>query len=837
MTIFSHKQLSFHAQQAKLVSRLSKMGFILRKGDHIRIAQRACSNATSSTADIGRLLNGLSDDALCALARGMGVVNGTELTQEQRIERGRRAAAEREEKTRRIVEQKPVAQREQERLDRQKAAAAEQKKRQMERLIQDLPARNPKRLRYLVGILAEGRRFLRRSGVITSHEETLAAQAKKNSMLISRTAEHLGVRKDDIDRWDQDGRLPHAWEDNIQIEGRATSVRKWIESDVENARKKLANWLLKDVGQGKIRPVANNLRMLEKLGIPLPEAFLAKGRHALAVQDQKAQAEKFRMQQEAENKQMQWQLAKSAKIKDEKNVRDARSAGSHLTVADYFRNPLWGERDIRAILGPTNSGKTWRALQALKACTPHYSGVYLAPLRLLAVEVCDELRAAGVRVSLLTGEEQDLVENPQVICSTIEMVDMTQDYRVAVIDEMQMLFDPDRGWAWTQAFLGVRADELFVLGSTGCRGALHRLRHLTGDHLTEIETERFTPLRVSAKPLPPARIRKGSIFVVFSRNSVIRWGEHFRDNGLRVAQIYGASPPEVRREEARRFREGEADILVATDAIAMGLNLPAHTVVLGESQKFDGQFMGTVPLPLVRQIAGRAGRYGYHGAGTAAGMDPAAQALMQRALAGTDDQNADHPLFLSPPYAWIETVQKAYPGIKTRDLLLAWKQTLSQSPMFTVPRLAESLEKAQFIDSHPDLLSAALDDRLRWVSAPTGVQDGQIATYRAFLLAIVHPELTPPIPLAHAGMRADEQEAAYKLLTLYCWFHFRYPNVFREIGQAMIARRECVDRIIQQIRKGLRRYCRECGTALHKHHAFAICDRCHHQRGAGSDGH
>lgn len=506
-----------------------------------------------------------------------------------------------------------------------------------------------------------------------------------------------------------------------------------------------------------------------------------------------------------------------------------------MTPADYFRNPLWGDRDIRAILGPTNSGKTWRALQALKTCTPHYRGVYLAPLRLLAVEVCDELRTAGLRVSLLTGEEQDLVDDPQVICSTIEMLDLTQDYRVAVIDEMQMLSDPDRGWAWTQAFLGARADEVFVLGSPGCRGALHSLQHLTGDRLTETVTERFTPLQARAKPLPPAQIHKGTIFVVFSRNSVIRWGEHFRADGFRVAQIYGASPPEVRREEARRFREGEADILVATDAIAMGLNLPAHTVVLGESQKFDGQSMGPVPLPLLRQIAGRAGRYGHHDSGIAAGMDGIAHSLVQRALSGTDDRNADHPLYLSPPRPWIEAVHAAVPDITTCDLLLAWKQTLSQSPVFTAPRLAESLEKAQLIDSHPELLAASPDERLRWVSAPVSLQDGQVATYRAFLLATMHPEQTPQVPQAHTGMRADEQESAYKLLSLYCWFHFRYPEVFREIGQAMTGRRGCVDRIIQQIRKGLRRYCRECGTVLPKHHSYAICDKCHHQRFSDPD--
>lgn len=762
-------------------------------------------------------------------ADALGIVN----LKRDRPEEWARIQQEREQKKaavraraeeRRLVRE----QQEKEKAAALKAIAIAQRKQHAEHLMRDLPASNPKRLLFLVRLLAEDRKALRQSGAITKEEETGAAQVKKSAMLISSAAAFLGVRKEEIDRWDLDWRLPHAWEDVIKIQGRATTVRKWIVPDLEKARKKLVAWLLQDVKAGKIRPIAHNMQMLERLQVPLPEAFLSKGRQAQAIQETKAQAERLRQQQEEAQKQAQRQRAMSEKMNHEKSIRNATAAGSALSIADYFDNPLWGDREIQAILGPTNSGKTWQALQALKTCTPHYRGVYLAPLRLLAVEVCDELRAAGMRVSLLTGEEQDLVENPQVICSTIEMLDMTQDYRVAVIDEMQMLADPNRGWAWTQAFLGVRADEVYAIGSPGCRAALHRLAHLTGDPLTEQFTERFTPLKTSAKPIPPDRIRKGTIFVVFSRNSVIRWGEHFRNNGMRIAQIYGASPPEVRREEARRFREGEADILVATDAIAMGLNLPAHTVVLGESQKYDGKSMGKVPLPLVRQIAGRAGRYGHHDAGTAAGMDYTTQSLVQQALSTTDNPDADHPLYLNPPAAWIATVQKVYPGIRTRDLLLAWVRTLSQSAVFTVPRLAESLQKAQFLDSHQDLLNVAIDERLRWVSAPLNIQEGQMATYyRVFLRAIVHSDVAAPVPSVRDGMRTDEWESAYKLLSLYCWFHFRYPDVFLEIDLAIARRNECVDRIIGQIRKGLRRYCRECGTVLPQYHSYAICDQCY----------
>ncbi len=50
--------------------------------------------------------------------------------------------------------------------------------------------------------------------------------------------------------------------------------------------------------------------------------------------------------------------------------------------------------------GPTNSGKTYNALRAMRAAP---SGVYCGPLRLLAMEVYDELNASGTHCNLTTG--------------------------------------------------------------------------------------------------------------------------------------------------------------------------------------------------------------------------------------------------------------------------------------------------------------------------------------------------------------------------------------------------------------------------------------------------
>ena len=494
----------------------------------------------------------------------------------------------------------------------------------------------------------------------------------------------------------------------------------------------------------------------------------------------------------------------------------------------FPHNPHLGARHIEAYLGPTNSGKTYQALQALKSLKAHERGVYLAPLRLLAIEVCEELRSQGIAVSLITGEERDIDPQARVVCSTIEMLDANQHYSVGVIDEMQMIADTQRGWAWTQALFEISADRLFVLGSPSIESLLKDFAETTGDTLTMHRTQRFTPLQMKPQPIAPKSITKGTIFVVFSRNSVIRWGEYFRGNGHSVAQIYGAMPPEVRREEARRFRAGEADILVATDAVAMGLNLPAHTVVIGEGEKYNGQTSTAVPKPLVRQIAGRAGRYGHHDAGFAAGSDSVIHRHMQSALNGQDEQFTFPLPNVAPTRGWVANAIELAPETTVRDLLTAWQQTVKGSRWFRCIDLSEMLDKAHILDGIEGSDQLPMVERLQILTAPADVRAGQMHHFRTMVTAILenHP-LTSPASGAGPHARSEDLESAYKHLSLYCWFHYRYPKAFPEIGKAAAERTKCVNQLIAHIRQGLKRHCKSCGKVLPAKGVFGICESCH----------
>ncbi len=279
------------------------------------------------------------------------------------------------------------------------------------------------------------------------------------------------------------------------------------------------------------------------------------------------------------------------------------------------------KRQHHFYLGPTNSGKTYHALNALTAAP---SGVYLAPLRLLAMEVRDRLVQAGVPCNLITGEERVMMAGAQHTASTIEMMRPNHLVDVAVIDEIQMLQDPDRGVAWTAALLGVAAKQVFICGSTAvtslCTQALDALQ----EPYDITYLERKTPLIFEENSLCGAHykkqalktaLQKGDAVVAFSRKDVLTLAARFRSWRYKVATIYGALSPEVRRHESDRFLSGDADILIATDAIGMGLNLPIRRVIFANISKFDGMASRLLNATEVRQIAGRAGRYGVYDTG------------------------------------------------------------------------------------------------------------------------------------------------------------------------------------------------------------------------------
>ena len=264
-------------------------------------------------------------------------------------------------------------------------------------------------------------------------------------------------------------------------------------------------------------------------------------------------------------------------------------------------------------VGPTNSGKTYDAMNRLRRAS---SGVYLGPLRLLAYEQFEYLNARGVPCSLLTGEEQEIVKGAMITASTVEMANLQSYYEVAVIDEAQLITDTQRGGAWTNAILGICAEEVHVCCSPDAEELLLSIIRECRDEVTVSHHARMTPLIQDTSHFSfPASVSRGDALIVFSRRSVHAVAATIRDRGLKCSVIYGALPYDVRHEQARLFAYGDNDVVVATDAIGLGMNLPIKRVVFLETEKYDGYELRSLKITEIKQIAGRAGRYGIYSTG------------------------------------------------------------------------------------------------------------------------------------------------------------------------------------------------------------------------------
>ena len=317
-------------------------------------------------------------------------------------------------------------------------------------------------------------------------------------------------------------------------------------------------------------------------------------------------------------------LSKNSSIKARQKETDAVFAREQKlkqalldVVPEHYRDlyPLARSMHRRFILhlGPTNSGKTHESVQRLHSAR---CGIYLGPLRLLAAEQFETLNGAGVPCTLVTGEEQIRVDGSKVQSSTVEMADLKTHYDVAVIDECQMIADKDRGGAWTDAILGLCADEIHACASPDSEALLTQIITDCGDDLTIVRHHRMTPLVMEKEGFQfPESVREGDALIVFSKARVHAVGAELKRLGFRVSLIYGALPPDVRRNQAERFLEGDTDVVVSTDAIAMGMNLPIERVVFLESEKYDGDITRPLTTAEIKQIAGRAGRYGIYDTG------------------------------------------------------------------------------------------------------------------------------------------------------------------------------------------------------------------------------
>ncbi len=483
------------------------------------------------------------------------------------------------------------------------------------------------------------------------------------------------------------------------------------------------------------------------------------------------------------------------------------------------------KRKLTLHIGPTNSGKTYTAMQHLKAAD---TGYYLAPLRLLALEGYENLKAESIDASLITGEEQILDDDATHISSTIEMMNYDVDVDVCVIDEVQMIDDRDRGWAWANAIIGAPAQEIIMTGSANVKDAIIALAEYLGEELEIIEFERKNPLELLEKPTDIKEIEAGTAVVAFSRKDVLKLKQRLSTE-FSVSVVYGNLSPEVRREEARRFREGETQILVATDAIAMGMNLPIKTILFSKAEKFDGIAQRNLFPSEIQQISGRAGRYGLHENGYVGALNKEALSIIKKNFA-KEPKKVKTPFKVMASLDHIRLVSSILEENSLEEILRFFIKNMEFNGPFYAASLDDMLEASRIVDSY-DLDIAT---KYHLACAPLTLKSSYIIeAYEGYIHALEKKEPVyyhPPRLQGSCAQTSDEllrAEDMVKEISLYLWLSYRFGDYFVDEAKARQYRgvlNKYIENTLQQTQ--LAQVCKLCQAPLPLNSKYAICQSC-----------
>ena len=259
---------------------------------------------------------------------------------------------------------------------------------------------------------------------------------------------------------------------------------------------------------------------------------------------------------------------------------------------------------ITAVLGPTNTGKTYLAIETMLSFD---SGMIGFPLRLLAREVYDKIikKISLDKVALITGEEKIIPANAKYFLCTVESMPVNKHLDFVGIDEIQMCADHERGHIFTDRLLNLRGEKLTMfMGSSTIKNIINKL-----DEDTEfINRERLSKLSyVGHKKI--SRINRKTAIIAFSTEEVYAIAELVRRQKGGAAIVMGSLSPKTRNAQVELYQSGDVDFLVATDAIGMGINMDLENVYFSNLKKFDGKKQRRLNMSEIGQIAGRAGRY------------------------------------------------------------------------------------------------------------------------------------------------------------------------------------------------------------------------------------
>ncbi len=511
------------------------------------------------------------------------------------------------------------------------------------------------------------------------------------------------------------------------------------------------------------------------------------------------------------------------------------------TILREYLGQFWLHTDARRMnrrviyhMGPTNSGKTYHAIEAL--CQAK-KGCYLAPLRLLASELFDTMSSKGVKTTLLTGEEVIEVPDSTHFSSTIEMAKLQTKFDCCVIDEIQMLTDPQRGWAWTRALVNIQADEIHLCGDHSVLELVKQVLALCGDTLEIREYTRMTELKVMDHQIPLSQMQKSDALIVFSRRNALKYKADLEELDFKVSIVYGRLSPEVRREQARKFDEGETDIMVSTDAIAMGMNLPVRRIVFSALSKFVDDKENPLTYSEIKQIAGRAGRFKRFPVGEVTTLNRVEDGLRTLRNALDHHLGQQGKAMVGPDLDIFSSVNNALethslPTLQLSEFLRLFNTMTFQKPFYCVD-MKEMIELAEMVEAADEDRTLSNAEIFGFACAPVNL--GLIEHVQYYLWILNHYVTAQSIynePIDDKSDNIDYLETSIKCVELFQWLsrHFNQKNFSYDEKQLLENKSKAIERLNELLSDKIGKNCSSCGCKMPANSRFNICDECFSKR-------
>lgn len=516
-------------------------------------------------------------------------------------------------------------------------------------------------------------------------------------------------------------------------------------------------------------------------------------------------------------------------------LNDYVSANIALKIEDLInKNPIDDYPTAREMkrhfvlhIGPTNSGKTYQSLERLKTCE---KGIYLGPLRLLALEVYDKFNRDEVPCNLITGEEELRVDNAVCQASTIEMLNEYDYYDIAVIDEAQMISDKKRGYNWTKAILGICANEIHVCMAKSAENIVKKLIEMCDDTYEVHYHERLTPLefksakKMLAKSFPYIKyseLKQGDAIIAFSKAMVLSISAEIEKHGIKTSVIYGNLPPSARKHQVELFTKGETKVVVATDAIGMGINLPIKRIIFSETEKFDGVQRRPLTSQEIKQIAGRAGRNGIYDVGYYMSLD---------------DEEYVHKQYDEVDET-VETAPLGFPDVlvpipfELNQIISVWANVKVDKPFnkMDVADLLELYSEFNTIEKSTRKL-ATKHDIYNFITCPVDLKSKEVVNdWKKYCRLYLNNEKKYPIPAFFGSYNElSDLETYYKELDLYFQFSRRTKREieFEKVSELKMDITNKINKILRENKSTALKKCAICGKPM-MNSRYRYCISCY----------